>query len=56
MSFEIGRLGVGGDFDVGWLGLRLAWFGGGLRGRLVGGLDQRVGSWENKNENILVSI
>lgn len=46
MSFEISRLGVGRDFDVGCLGLRLAWFGGGLRGRLVRGLDQRVGSWE----------
>lgn len=50
MGFEVGRLGVCGDFDVGRLRLRLRLAGlrGGLRVGLVGGLDQGVGSWKRR--------
>lgn len=41
VGFEVGGLWVGGDLDVGRV--RLVWLGWGLGGRLVGGLDQRVG-------------
>lgn len=45
MGFEVGGLGVGWDLDVGGLWAR---FSGGL-----GGLDQGVGSWEQKKERLL---
>lgn len=50
VGFEVGRLGVRGDFDVGRLRLRLRLAGlrGGLRVGLVGGLDQGVGSWKRR--------
>lgn len=48
MGFEVGRLGVRGDFDVGRLRLRLAGLRGGLGVGLVGGLDQGVGSWKRR--------
>lgn len=48
VGFEVGRLGVRGDFDVGRLRLRLAGLRGGLGVGLVGGLDQGVGSWKRR--------
>lgn len=50
VGFEVGRLGVRGDFDVGRLRLRLRLAGlrGGLGVGLVGGLDQGVGSWKRR--------
>lgn len=50
MGFEVGALGVGGDLDVGKLLLGLGWLGGGLGVRLVGRLDEGVGSWNKQIE------